>query len=237
MRSPAADPLLNAPDPGAGEVPAPHRQLTEAVRRALQAQRPTGSRGSNRGGGRVTASPGSLQLVSVHPDDPVAAPLFADLAVEYDTRYGDLFGGASEELTRYPVTEFLPPSGDFVLLLAEGVPVAGGAFRRHADPGTAEVKRMWTATTHRRRGLARRVLAELERRAADRGYTRMYLTTGPRQPEARDLYLAVGWTPLFDPAVPRPTDTGALRALPVPQRLYAFHKDLAFVKTLPGDPS
>jgi GNAT superfamily N-acetyltransferase len=180
-------------------------------------------------------SPGDLQLVSVHPDDPLAGPLFADLAVEYDTRYGDLFGGASQELTRFPVSEFLPPSGDFVLLLADGVPVAGGAFRPHADPGTAEVKRMWTAASHRRRGLARRVLADLERRAADRGYTRMYLTTGPRQPEARDLYLAAGWTPLFDPAVPRPTDTGALRALPVAERLYAFHKDLAFEKTLPGD--
>jgi hypothetical protein len=59
----------------------------------------------------------------------------------------------------------------------------------------------------------------------------MYLTTGPRQPEARDLYLAAGWTPLFDPAVPRPTDTEALRALPVDQRLYAFEKQL------PGDPS
>ena len=54
----------------------------------------------------------------------------------------------------------------------------------------------------------------------------MYLTTGPRQPEARDLYLAAGWTPLFDPAVPRPTDTETLRALPVDQRLYAFEREL-----------
>src|SRR3954447_6450047 len=135
---------------------------------------------------RPPPHPEELQVVRVHPDDPVAAPLFAELAVEYDTRYGDLFGGASEELTRYPAVEFLPPSGDFVLLLADGVPVAGGAYRRHADPDTAEVKRMWTATSPRRRGLARRVLAELEDRAAARGYRRMYLTTGPRQPEARD---------------------------------------------------
>jgi GNAT superfamily N-acetyltransferase len=172
-----------------------------------------------------------VQVVAVHPDDPRAAPLFAELATEYDTRYGDLFGGASEELTRYPAEEFLPSSGELVLLLEDGVAVAGGAFRRHADPDTAEVKRMWTATTHRRRGLARRVLTLLERRAAQRGYRRMYLTTGPRQPEARDLYLAAGWTPLFDPAVPRPTDTETLRALPVAQRLYAFEKQL------PGDPS
>jgi GNAT superfamily N-acetyltransferase len=178
----------------------------------------------------ITSS-GSLRVVRVHPDDALAAPLFAELTTEYDTRYGDLFGGASQELTRYPAEEFLPPSGELVLLTEDGVAVAGGAFRRHADPGTAEVKRMWTAATHRRRGLARRVLAELERRAADRGYRRMVLTTGPRQPEARDLYLAAGWTPLFDPAVPRPTDTETLRALPVAQRLYPFEKQLS------GDPS
>jgi GNAT superfamily N-acetyltransferase len=167
----------------------------------------------------------ALREVRVHPDDPLAAPLFAELAVEYDTRYGDLFGGASEELTRYPAEAFLPPDGEFLLLVEDGVAVAGGAFMRHPS-GSAEVKRMWTAASHRRRGLARRVLAELERRAAVAGYRRMYLTTGPRQPEARDLYLAAGWTPLFDPAAPRPTDTETLRALPVEQRLYAFEKDL-----------
>jgi GNAT superfamily N-acetyltransferase len=174
----------------------------------------------------VTAVEPALQVVRVHPDDPLAAPLFAELAVEYDSRYGDLFGGAGEELARYPAAEFLPPDGELVLLVQDGVPVAGGAFRRHADPGTAEVKRMWTAAAHRRRGLARRVLAELEARAAARGYTRMYLTTGPRQPEAKALYLAAGWTPLFDPAVPRPTDLEALRGLPPAQRVYAFEKAL-----------
>ncbi|NYJ08423.1 GNAT family N-acetyltransferase [Petropleomorpha daqingensis] len=169
----------------------------------------------------------ALQVQRVSPDDPLAAPLFAELALEYDARYGDLFGGADQELTRYPADEFLPPHGELILLLQDGAPVAGGAYRRHPDPDTAEVKRMWTASAHRRRGLARRVLAELERRAADRGYTRMYLTTGPRQPEAKALYLAAGWTPLFDPARPRPTDLESLRALPPGERHYAFEKDLA----------
>ena len=41
-------------------------------------------------------------------------------------------------------------------------------------------------------------MAELEREAAARGYRRVYLTTGPRQPEARGLYLAMGYTALFD---------------------------------------
>jgi hypothetical protein len=41
-------------------------------------------------------------------------------------------------------------------------------------------------------------MAELEAAALTLGYTRIHLTTGPRQPEARDLYLAAGYTPRFD---------------------------------------
>ena len=168
----------------------------------------------------------ALLVVRVHPHDELAAPLFTELAREYDCRYGDLFGGAAHELTRFPAEEFLAPDGGFLLLLEDGVAVAGGAFRRHADAGTAEVKRMWTAAAHRRRGLARRVLAELEADAARRGYTRMYLTTGPRQPEAKALYLAAGWTPLFDPAVAHPTDLDELRTGAPGAFAYAFDKRL-----------
>lgn len=167
-----------------------------------------------------------LQAVVVHPDDERAAPLFAALTVEYDARYGDLFGGAAQELTRYPTHLFTAPHGAFVLLLEDDAAVAGGAFMPHPDEDTVEVKRMWTAAGHRRRGLARRVLTELEVLAAARGARRVFLTTGPRQPEARDLYLAADYTPLFDPAVPRPTDLESLRALPVAERVYGFTKHL-----------
>jgi polar amino acid transport system permease protein len=42
------------------------------------------------------------------------------------------------------------------------------------------------------------VVVSLEREAAATGYERGYLTTGPRQPEAKALYLAMGYTALFD---------------------------------------
>ncbi|WP_308259046.1 GNAT family N-acetyltransferase [Pseudonocardia sp. H11422] len=126
--------------------------------------------------------------------DPLVAPMLAELDHEYRTRYGP---GAREEMTRYQAAEFAPPHGALLVLLDGGVPVAGGAFRRY-DPDTAELKRIWTSGAHRRRGLARRVLAELEAEARRRGYTRVHLTTGPRQPEATGLYLATGYTPLYD---------------------------------------
>ncbi|SHJ22243.1 Acetyltransferase (GNAT) family protein [Nocardiopsis flavescens] len=129
-------------------------------------------------------------------DDPLARPLLDELRREYTERYGSL---GDSELSSVPAAHFAPPDGLLLLLVLDGRPVAGGAYRRH-DARTAEVKRMWTASDSRRRGHARTVLAALERAAARAGYTRMHLTTGPRQPEARALYLAAGYTPGFDPA-------------------------------------
>ncbi|ANW22668.1 GNAT family N-acetyltransferase (plasmid) [Streptomyces clavuligerus] len=127
--------------------------------------------------------------------DPRTGPLLRELGEEYAARYGR---DAHAELARYPDEEFTAPYGGVLLLLLEaGEPVAGGAFRRY-DESTAELKRIWTHSAHRRRGLARRVVAELEREAGARGYRRIRLTTGPRQPEARGLYLSTGYTPLFD---------------------------------------
>jgi GNAT superfamily N-acetyltransferase len=119
--------------------------------------------------------------------------------VEYDCRYGDRFGrgAAAEELNRYPASEFEGQGGALLVVQEDGESVAGGAFRRY-DADTAEFKRIWTHSAHRRRGLARLVLAELESLAARRGYRRVYLTTGPRQPEAKHLYLTTGYEPQFD---------------------------------------
>jgi GNAT superfamily N-acetyltransferase len=137
----------------------------------------------------------------VEQSDPLAAPLLDELTVEYKTRYGPLSGTEYEDLRAYPAEEFAPPGGALVLALVDGVPVAGGAFRRY-DARTAELKRMWTSSTHRGQGYGKLVVAELERIAGERGYRRVYLTTGPRQPEAVALYLSAGYRPLYDRSLP-----------------------------------
>ncbi|MEV0383438.1 GNAT family N-acetyltransferase [Nonomuraea sp. NPDC050643] len=134
----------------------------------------------------------------VRMSDPAAAPLLSGLSLEYTSRYG-----VNDELTRYAEAEFEPPHGAFLIVVSDGETVAGGAFRRH-DATTAELKRVWTHPRHRRSGLGRLVVRELEREARDRGYRRVCLTTGPRQPEAVRLYLASGYDPRFDLA-DRPT--------------------------------
>ena len=145
-----------------------------------------------------------LEVRWVAGDDPVLRPLIDDLAREYDARYEPTNGvPSSAELTRYPASDFAPEQGGaFVALLEDGVLVAGGALKRgHPDADgrpLGELKRMWTHPGHRRRGLAGRVLALLEERAAELGYAGLELTTGARQPEAVALYVASGWTPDFD---------------------------------------
>jgi GNAT superfamily N-acetyltransferase len=139
-----------------------------------------------------------LRFVAVGQDDPLAAPLIDELAVEYAQRYGGLRDRVHAWLRGYPADEFTPPAGALVIGLLGDTPVTGGAFRRFDDT-TAELKRIWTDAGHRRRGLARALVAHLEAQAAARGYTRVYLTTGDRQPEAVALYASMGYTRLDRP--------------------------------------
>jgi GNAT superfamily N-acetyltransferase len=142
-----------------------------------------------------SAPNGQLRFEPVGLDDPLAQPLLAELAVEYAERYGDtpqryltwMQGGSADE--------FVPPDGGMVVGLLDGLPVTGGAFCRF-DADTAELKRIWTHREHRRRGYAVALLAVLEAEIAARGYRKVYLITGDRQPEAEELYRAVGYTRL-----------------------------------------
>jgi GNAT superfamily N-acetyltransferase len=98
----------------------------------------------------------------------------------------------------YPVDEFAAPGGGLLIGLLDDQPVTGGAFRR-LDESTAELKRIWTDSRHRRQGHAKALLARLEAEIVARGYRRVYLTTGDRQPEAEALYLSTGYLRLAEP--------------------------------------
>lgn len=137
-------------------------------------------------------------IVVTTPEDPRAAPLVDELSREYDERYGLNDGiPSSFELRRYPAENFTVEHGGlFLLVIRDGVTIAGGAFKR-VDATTAEIKRVWTAQTHRRQGLARVVMEKLEEAARASGYRAVELTTGARQPEALALYLGLGYTPRF----------------------------------------
>ena len=119
-------------------------------------------------------------------DDPEVEPLIDAVQEEYVRLYG---GRDTDEMD--PAL-FEPPLGLFLLGRLDGAAVASGGYRV-IEPGVAEIKRMYVAEGARGRGLARRMLAELERSAAAAGATRMVLNTGYLQREAIALYESSGY--------------------------------------------
>jgi GNAT superfamily N-acetyltransferase len=79
-----------------------------------------------------------------------------------------------------------------VLAYTDQRAVACGAIKA-TESGDLEVKRMFTIPGFRGRGLAGRLLQELERWAFEEGYSRIVLETGRRQPEAIGLYRKHGY--------------------------------------------
>jgi N-acetylglutamate synthase-like GNAT family acetyltransferase len=82
-----------------------------------------------------------------------------------------------------------------VVATLNGDAVACGGFR-FLRPQVAEIKRMYVDPAVRGRGFGRRHLAFLEQRAAEAGYTQVWLETGTEQPEAISLYTAAGYRPM-----------------------------------------
>ena len=129
-----------------------------------------------------------MQIKEVGYGDPDASKLIADVQQEYVVRYGGPDG------TPVDPAEFTPPSGLFLVGYLDGVPVASGGWRSHGDD--AEIKRMYVVAAARHRGLARQLLAELERTAAAAGHHRIILESGSAQPEAIALYRSSGYRPI-----------------------------------------
>ena len=118
--------------------------------------------------------------------DPDVVRLVDEVQAEYVVRYG----GPDE--TPIDPAQFDPPNGLFLLGYLNGRPVACGGWRT-LGPGVAEIKRMYVSASARRRGLAARVLAEVERTATAAGHSRIVLETGDQQPEALGLYARHGY--------------------------------------------
>lgn len=123
-------------------------------------------------------------------DEEAGGALLAAMEHELDELYRDRPG----TLNSHPVSpaDFLGSDGTFVVLRIAGEPVACGGVKR-LGPDTAEIKRMFVVPRSRGRGLARRLLDELEAQARRLGYGRVRLDTGPDQPAARSLYERSGY--------------------------------------------
>jgi putative acetyltransferase len=80
-----------------------------------------------------------------------------------------------------------------VVIAYEGEQAVSCGAIKEFEPGVMEVKRMYTLPEYRGKGIADRILSELEKWAAELGCERCVLETGKRQPEAIALYTKSGY--------------------------------------------
>lgn len=90
--------------------------------------------------------------------------------------------------------EELPPSRDGTVVAIGGyMPSEAGHEDERTVPGAVELHRMRVAPPAQGNGYGRQLLAELESRAFDAGYTQLLATTAHRQRRALKLYPQAGY--------------------------------------------
>jgi GNAT superfamily N-acetyltransferase len=137
----------------------------------------------------------SLTFRVVALDEEPAASMVAAMREEMRVLYDDLDVDA-RDMPRAGVRELGPPGGRFLVGFdAAGTPVCCGGIKALPD-GACEIKRMFVRTDARRRGFAHQLLAALEDAARDLGYEIARLDTGPRQPQAEQMYRNAGYRPI-----------------------------------------
>ena len=108
---------------------------------------------------------------------------------------GEMYQGLdlrSPDMPKAGPDELNPPNGCFLVGYQDGVAICCGGIKR-LDDGACELKRMYVVPEARGRGVARILLAELEDRARELGYTVARLDTGPKQLGAQRLYESAGY--------------------------------------------
>ncbi|MGE0019134.1 MAG: GNAT family N-acetyltransferase [Draconibacterium sp.] len=122
-------------------------------------------------------------MVRIHRTNSENAD-FVELVAQLDKLLAEMDGRDHDFYNQYNKIDKIK---HVVVAYSGGNPVACGAIKEF-DPGTMEVKRMFTADHHREKGLATLVLTELEKWALELGYTKCILETGKRLPDAVRLY-------------------------------------------------
>jgi DNA-binding MarR family transcriptional regulator/predicted GNAT family N-acyltransferase len=133
---------------------------------------------------------GAVDVAVVDPETGDARWCLTQYFAELDRRFGSGFDPAAS--LPADAADMRAPAGLFVLARLHGQPVACGALKFHG-PAATELKRMWVAPEARGLGLGRRILTELEQRAAAHGTTVIRLETNGSLTEAIALYRTAGY--------------------------------------------
>ena len=134
-----------------------------------------------------------VELREIDPDHEDARACIRAYFAELSERsHGRFDPGTSIPADR---RELIAPHGAFLVAYLDGRPVGCGAVKHPPGPGAsvAEIKRMWVASRARGLGLGRRLLEELEGRAARAGASTARLETNDVLVEALGMYRSAGY--------------------------------------------
>lgn len=131
-----------------------------------------------------------VEVSATDPADPDARTCMAAYFRELDQRFDAGFDPARTISALDP--ELRLPAGLLLVARLHGEPIGCGALKLHRR-APAEIKRMWVASSARGLGIGRRLLAELELRAADHGARMVRLETNRSLVEAIAMYRSAGY--------------------------------------------
>ena len=132
----------------------------------------------------------TVEIAPIDPGHPDAQACLHSYFSELDRRFDAGFDPASST----PVDEeaLRPPAGLFLVAWFRAEPIGCGGLKFH-DGAPTEIKRMWVAESARGLGIGRRLLSELEERAAGHGAQAVRLETNRSLAEAISLYRSAGY--------------------------------------------
>jgi DNA-binding MarR family transcriptional regulator/GNAT superfamily N-acetyltransferase len=138
----------------------------------------------------VLLTAGLVEMEVADPSEPAAQHCLREYFAELGRRFEAGFDPALSISAEYD--ELRPPAGLLLVATLRREPVGCGALKFH-DGEPAELKRMWVADSVRGLGIGRRLLGELERRAAAGGARIVRLETNNALTEAIELYRSSGY--------------------------------------------
>jgi putative acetyltransferase len=131
---------------------------------------------------------GNIAVQPLSPHEPAAQRLLA----ASDEYMASLYPAESNHLEA--TASLAQPHVSFFGAFADGELLACGALKRMDDDGIyGEIKRLFVDPAFRGRGLAKRLMTQIEEYARQLGLPVLRLETGISQPEATGLYETLGY--------------------------------------------
>src|SRR4051812_10063582 len=131
-----------------------------------------------------------VRIEQMDPDHPHARHCLREYSAELDRRFP---GGFDMRLSiSTDASDLRPPQGLLLVATLMSEPIGCGALLLH-EGEPPYIKRMWVAPSARGLGLGRRLLGELEARAAATGSPTVHLETNRTLTEAIAMYRSAGY--------------------------------------------